>query len=135
MNLPRVLAGVLVRSAVLALVIAAYGAAVNRSESTDALGAGLLAFLLVVVVAFGWAFVDGLRHGFVPALVTWVLTAALGGVAICVALALTVADEGVGSAIADSAVFFAVLLVVPALVGLGLGAVVHRVRGRAVTPA
>jgi lipopolysaccharide export LptBFGC system permease protein LptF len=56
-------------------------------------------------------------------------------VAICIALALTVADDSVGSAIADSAVFFAVLLLVPALVGLGLGAVVHRVRSREVTPA
>ena len=89
MNLPRVLLGVLLRSLVIVAVIAGYVAAIARSETTDALGAGLLAFLILVGMALVWAVVDGVRRGLVEALVTWVLTSAVAGVGIPVALALT----------------------------------------------
>ncbi|MDI6908800.1 hypothetical protein [Nocardioides sp.] len=129
MNLPRVVIGVLLRSVVIAAVIAAYVAVIARSESTDALGAGLLAFLILVAMAFVWAVVDGIRHGLLEALLTWVLTSAVAGVGIPVVLALT-DDRDLAAEVSDGAVFFAVVLVVPAALGLALGGLVHRFRGR-----
>lgn len=127
MLLPRVLVGVLLRSVVIVAVIAAYVAAVARSESTDALGAGLLAFLILVGIALVWAVVDGVRHGLVEALLTWVLTSLVTGVGIPVALALT-DDRDLASELSDGFVFFALVLFVPAAIGLALGGLVHRVR-------
>ena len=127
MNLPRVLLGVLLRSLVIVAVIAGYVAAIARSETTDALGAGLLAFLILVGMALVWAVVDGVRRGLVEALVTWVLTSAVAGVGIPVALALT-DDRDLASEVSDGFVFFALVLFVPAAIGLALGALVHRVR-------
>ncbi len=127
MNLPRVLLGVVLRSLVIVAVIAAYVAAIARSESTDALGAGLLAFLILVAIAFVWAVVDGVRRGLLDALLTWVLTSVLAGVGIPVALALT-DDRDLASEVADGVVFFAVVLLVPAVLGLALGGLVHRIR-------
>ena len=130
MNLPRVLLGVLLRSLVIVAVIAGYVAAIARSETTDALGAGLLAFLILVGMALVWAVVDGVRRGLVEALVTWVLTSAVAGVGIPVALALT-DDRDLASEVSDGFVFFALVLFVPAAIGLALGALVHRGRRRA----
>ena len=130
MNLPRVLLGVLLRSLVIVAVIAGYVAAIARSETTDALGAGLLAFLILVGMALVWAVVDGVRRGLVEALVTWVLTSAVAGVGIPVALALT-DDRDLASEVSDGCVFFARVLFGPAALGVGVGAVVHGVGRRA----
>lgn len=127
MNLPRVLLGVLLRSLVIVAVIAGYVAAIARSETTDALGAGLLAFLILVGMALVWAVVDGVRRGLVAALVTWVLTSAVAGVGIPLALALT-DDRDLAGELSDGFVFFALVLFVPAAIGLALGALVHRLR-------
>jgi hypothetical protein len=127
MNLSRVLVGVLLRSLVIVVVIAAYVAAIARSESTDALGAGLLAFFILVAIAFVWAVVDGVRRGLLEALLTWVLTSVVAGVGIPVALALT-DDRDLANEVSDGAIFFAVVLVVPAVLGLALGGLVHRLR-------
>ena len=127
MNLPRVLLGVLLRSLVIVAVIAGYVAAIARSETTDALGAGLLAFLILVGMALVWAVVDGVRRGLVEALVTWVLTSAVAGVGIPVALALT-DDRDLASEVSDGFVFFALVVFVPAAIALARGAVVHRAR-------
>ena len=129
MNLPRVVVAVLLRSLVIVGVTAAYVAAIARSESTDALGAGLLAFLILVTMAFVWAVVDGIRRGLLEALLTWLLASAVAGVGIPVALALT-DDRDLAAEVADGAVFFAVLLAVPALLGLSVGGLVHRLRYR-----
>ena len=123
----RALVAALLRSVVIVVVIAAYVAAVNRSDSTDALGAGLLALLILVAVAFGWAVVDGVRRGLVEALVTWVLTAVVTAVGIPVALALT-DDRDLATELSDGFVFFALVLFVPAAIGLALGGLVHRMR-------
>lgn len=133
MSLPRVLVACLLRCVAIVVVIAAYVAVVNRSESTDALGAGLLAFLILVAMAFVWALVDGVRRGLVEALATWVLTSAVTAVGIPVALAVT-DDRDLATEVSDGFVFFVVVLFVPAAIGLVLGAVVHRVRRPAAVP-
>lgn len=127
MNLARVLVGVLLRSVVIVVVIAAYVAVVNSSESTDALGAGLLAFLILVAIALVWAVVDGVRRGLLETLLTWALTSVVVGLGIPVALALT-DDRDLRAELSDGFVFFTLVLLVPAAIGLALGALVHRVR-------
>lgn len=122
------LVGALVRTAVIVAVIGVYLAVLSNSDSTDPLGAGLLAFLILVVVAFGWAFVDGLRLGLVPAFVGWLLAAALSGLALPVAVGL--ANDGELALDLEDAVFFAILLFIPALAGLAIGGAVHGIRDR-----
>jgi hypothetical protein len=126
MNPIRLLVGVLIRTAALLVVIAVVVLAIDSSDSTDALGAGLLAFLVLVTLAFVWALVDGVRRGFVPSLLVWVLTSAIAGVGIPVVISLGDAD-GVS---VDDAVFFALLLLVPAAVGLAIGGAMHGLRGK-----
>ena len=126
MNPIRLLVGVLIRTAALLVVIAVVVLAIDSSDSTDALGAGLLAFLVLVTLAFVWALVDGVRRGFVPSLLLWVLTSAIAGVGIPVVISLGDAD---GVSI-DGAVFFALLLLVPAAVGLVIGGAVRGLSGR-----
>ena len=133
MSLRRVLVACLLRCVAIVVVIAAYVAVVNRSESTDALGAGLLAFLILVAMAFIWALVDGVRRGLVEAFATWVLASAITAVGIPVALAVT-DDRDLATEVSDGFVFFVVVLFVPAVLGLVLGAVVHRVRRPAAVP-
>lgn len=130
MNPIRLLAGVLIRTVALLAVVAVVVLAIDKSDSTDALGAGLLAFLVLVTVAFAWALVDGVRRGFVPALLLWVLTSAIAGIGIPVVISLGSA-EGVAF---DDAVFFALLLLVPAAVGLVIGGAVHGLSGRPDAP-
>lgn len=121
--------GVLVRAAVLVAVLAVYMVLLDRSDSTDALSAGLLAFLILVTVAFAWALVDGVRRGAIPALVGWALTSTVAGLGIPVVIALN-NDTGIVEELGDGALFFGLLLFVPAFVGLVIGGVVHRVRDR-----
>ncbi len=130
MNPSLLLRGVLLRTVLLAVVTAAYVAALSRSESTDALGAGLLAFLILVLVAFAWSLVDAVRRGFKSAALLWLLTSVAAGLAVPVVLSLgESADHGVIDALTSGAVFFAVLLFVPAVIGSGLGSLGHRLRG------
>jgi hypothetical protein len=130
MNLPRVLVGVLIRSVVVVVVIAAYATVIARSESTDALGAGLLAFLILVIIAFVWALVDGARHGFTHPFLMWLLTSVVAGIGIPVVLALTLTDRDFALEVREAAAFFVALLLVPAASGLCAGGVVHRFLGR-----
>ncbi len=125
----KLLLGVLLRSAVIVGVIAVYVELLSRSDSTDALSAGLLAFLILVAIAFVWSVVDGIRLGFVPGLVEWLLTSVVAGVGLPVALAIA-NDYDVANEVGDGAVFFAILLFLPALAGVGVGGLVHRTRDR-----
>lgn len=127
MSLPRAILAALLRSVVIVAVIAAYVAVINRSDSTDALGAGLLAFLILVAMAFVWALVDGVRRGLVEAFVTWVLASAVTAVGIPVGLVLA-DDRDLSTELSDGFVFFLVVVLVPALIGLAVGGLVHRVR-------
>lgn len=124
----RLLLGVLLRAAAIVVVTAVYVALLSQSDSTDALSAGLLAFLILVSIAFVWALVDGVRRGFVSAIVGWLLTSVVACVGIPVVLAIA-NDTDVATEIGDGAVFFAFLLFVPALAGLSIGGLVHRTRG------
>jgi hypothetical protein len=113
-----VLLGALVRAAVLLVVTLAWVAVVDHSDSTDALGAGLIAFVLLVTISFGWSIVDAVRNGFVAALLRWLPAAAIGAVGIT----LFVADEQTWGDV----VFFAILLLGPAVAGAGIGGVLRR---------
>lgn len=115
-----VLLGALLRAAVLLVVTLAWVEVVDRSDSTDALGAGLVAFLLLVTISFWWSIVDGVRHAFVAALLRWLSAAVLGAVGIT----FLVADEQTWGDV----IFFAILLLGPAVVGAGIGGLLHRAR-------
>lgn len=125
MNPTRLLAAVLIRSAVFLVVIVVVLAVLDHSDSSDPLGAGLLAFLILVMVAFTWALTDGILRGFLQPLVVWVLTSVVAGVAIPVVFAIDESD-GVLDQVRDSALFFGLLLAVPAVVAVGIGSLFHR---------
>ncbi|GAA4711405.1 hypothetical protein [Nocardioides conyzicola] len=130
MNPLRLLGAVLLRTVACLVVVGVVVLAIEHSDSDDALGAGLLAFLVLVTLAFAWALVDGVRRGFVPSLLVWVLTSAAAGVGIPLVLSLG-SDESVA---VDDVVFFGLLLLVPAAVGFVIGGAVHGTR-RASEPA
>ncbi|MFC6153459.1 hypothetical protein [Nocardioides yefusunii] len=89
------------------------------APSTDAnIGAGLLAFLVSAVVAFGWSWRDAVRHGWLNALVCWTLAAVLFDVTVSLANGF------------DGGGFMAVLTLVPAAVGTLIGGLVRVVRRR-----
>lgn len=117
----RALLGAVVRAAVVVLATLAWVEVAERGDSTDALGTGLIAFLLMVTISFAWALADGVRHGFFAALHRWLP----GGVLGAAGITLLVSDDRSW----DSAVFFAVLLLGPALVGAGIGGLLHRAGG------
>ncbi|WP_243059382.1 hypothetical protein [Nocardioides sp. SR21] len=125
----RMLLGVVVRAAALVLVIAGWAAVLNNSDTTDALSAGLLAFFLLVGFAFVWSLVDGIRQGFVVATVLWLLTSAVAGIGIPTAIAI-VNDSAITDELGESGLFFGLLLFLPALAGVAVGGLVHRIRGR-----
>jgi hypothetical protein len=115
--------GALARALVLVGVTAAWIAFVDRSDSTDALGAGLVALLILLATSLAWSVVDGVRHGFARAALTWAVTAVLGAAGITV----FVADSPAW----DDVALFGALLVLPALVGGGVGGIAHQIRGSA----
>lgn len=130
----RVIAAAVIRVVLLTSFYLVYVEAISRSDSTDALGAGLLFFLIVVVVALAWATWDGARRGFLAATVVWLLTGA--GVGASVTIAYVISTETAGAFVdelRDGWLFFALLVFVPALPGAGVGGLIHRSRRR--TPA
>ena len=131
MPILRVIAAAVVRIIAITAFYLVFVEAISRSESTDALGAGLLFFLIVVLVALVWAAYDGARRGFVPAAVVWLLTAA--GVGVTVTVAYVIGTETSGAFVdelRDGWLFFALLVLVPALPGAGVGGLIHRSRRR-----
>ena len=130
MNPWSLLVEVLLRSATLVLVIGAYVLVLASSTSTDALSAGLLAFALVFAIAFLWALVDGARRGFARPSISWLLTSVVAGAGIPAVASMTMPDRDPVGAVAAETVFYALLVLVPAAIGLGLGALVHRLRSR-----
>ena len=130
MNPIRLLLAAVLRAAAFLLVTGAAIFVVGRSDSDDALGAGLMVFLVLVTIAFAWALVDGIRLGVVTPLVTWVLVGVLAGIGIPALFALVGDGGSVTDEIADSAVFFGFLVFVPAAAGCCLGGLVHRFSGR-----
>jgi len=120
--LVKTLVRVLVLSAidVLALVL------VYLSNTTDPLGPGLLLFLMFVLVALVWGVVDG-RGAARQAILVWVVVSALVGVELAVSAAIV--DDAAGITASDvggTAVFAMVLILPPALLGIGIGALLGR---------
>ncbi|MCD4523655.1 hypothetical protein [Nocardioides sp. cx-173] len=127
MSFLRLLTAVLARTAVLTLGYVAFAEVLSHSDSTDALGAGLLFFLLVLVLVLVWSAYDGLRRGVGAALLTWALTAAASGASLVAAYVLRESGD-LGAELRDSWLFFALLVAVPAVPGAAVGAVVRRAR-------
>lgn len=125
----RVIAAAVVRIVLLTLAYVVYAEVVSRSESTDALGAGLLFFLIVVSVAFAWSTYDAARRGFLAAAVVWLLTAA--GVGLTITVAYVVGEQTAGAFVdelREGWLFFSLLVFVPAVPGAGIGSLFHRSR-------
>jgi hypothetical protein len=120
--LVKTLVRVLVLSAidVLALVL------IYLSNTTDPLGPGLLLFLVFVLVALVWGVLDG-RGAARQAILVWVLVSALVGVELAVSTAVVDDASGLtGSDIGSTVLFAMALLLPPALVGIGIGALLGR---------
>ena len=126
MTLTRGISAVVVRVAALTAFFALYLALLDRSDSTDALGAGLMFFMIVAVVAMSWALVDAFRRGGLSTAAVWAVTAVLSGLALGAVRMVT--DESVTfhEVVTSDLPFFAVLVLVPAALGGALGALVHR---------
>jgi hypothetical protein len=58
------------------------------------IGAGLIAFGALVLVSFGWAFVDGTARDISPTIIIWTIAAAVVSVGWLVARAVAEADAG-----------------------------------------
>lgn len=134
MNPARALVAVLIRSAVFLGVICVVVVVLDHSDSSDPLGAGLLAFFVLVTVAFAWGLTDGILRGFLRPLAVWVLTSVVAGIGIPVLLAIRESDDVVDQ-LRDGALFFALLLLVPAVIGVGIGSIFHRLGDRPTTTA
>jgi hypothetical protein len=126
------------RLAVMGAVLAGYYAALPLLFPDDGgganIGAGLLSFGVVVLVAFGWAYVDGRRRGAAPTTVTWAIVAVAFGILWLLGLAVVEADDSMSIAErlrldAFLAVFTAGLVFLPAGVGAAIGGTAHRPDG------
>lgn len=102
-------------------------------ETADAnIGMGLVGFALVMLVATGWALVDGERLYAGAAIVTWLFSAL--GFAAVEAVRFSVLERAHGVALdpadrVSALLFFAVLVSVPAVASAAIGASIgHRPR-------
>ena len=124
---------IVVRLVVLGVALGCYYAALPLlfPGSTDAnIGAGLIAFGVVVLVSFGWALVDARRRGAAPTMLVWAVVAAAFGLLWLLGLALLEADDSMSIAErlrvdAFLAVFTAGLVFVPAGLGAAIGGSAH----------
>jgi hypothetical protein len=128
MLMPRLLAAAVLRVAVMTALFIAYKALLDRSDSTDALGAGLLFFLIVAVVTLVWAAIDGARRGFLLVAGLWLVASVL--ISVAVNVAGVVMDSTLSFTLGD-VIFFILLWLVPALIGAVLGSPFRRKRAPA----
>jgi hypothetical protein len=136
MTIVRIALQVLLRTAILVFGLVAYDRvydqAVPATPGDADIGKGLLAFLLIMVVSIVWAFVDGLRHRPLVWLVVWVVTAA--GVGFGWDPVARLFDESREDLETGIDLFFAQLVLIPALIGAGFAWLIsYRTRTR--TPA
>ena len=118
------------RTVVLAVITAALILAwVNSDAAEDPLGLGLLVFAIYVVFALVWGLVDGIRHGFGSSVLVWFLVGPATGALVPL---ITVVDTGetstLGEDLASALPFFTLLVLIPAVVGIGVGAIIRKVR-------
>ncbi|NHA67172.1 hypothetical protein [Phycicoccus flavus] len=128
---------VLLRVVVVVLLAAAVGfglSALSDPSGGADIGAGVLAFALVVLVSFVWSLLDGRRAGLGRVLLRWLLVAVLVG-------AFLAAFPQIGSDtsfdlqvylgdLPESGPFGAALVFVPALVGALIGRLIGGRRAR-----
>lgn len=118
-----------------AVLFLAVDASYERTDaSTDALGLGLLLIAVGLLVTLLWSLVDGVRRGFVTGLLLWVLATVLIGLAIgALAARDVVVDEGTTDLL-EGWLGSVLVIAPPALVGVAIGGLVHRVRGSSRQP-
>ena len=126
---------VLVRTTVIAALFALFFVAVEAMATDDAVGAdigvGLLAFALVFLGAGVWGLVDGLRLPGAATVVLWVIVGLMIGVLVPLFTALMefgFSWDTLEWRVAVPEVFLALLVAVPALVGVGLGVAIRSAR-------
>ncbi len=122
----RFLAPLVVRTLVLSVIYVVALVLIDQSESTDPLGAGLLVFLAFVVLALVWGVVDGRRGPAVRAILVWVLAGAALGIVTTIGIAVQDSGSDVVEDLVSSIPFFAVMIGVPAAIGVGVGALIRR---------
>lgn len=101
---------------------------VAPTEDAD-IGSGLLAMLFLACAAFAVAAIDGYRRRFLPAAALWALVAGLTAVASELWTYVTIEQITLQDALddlADLGPTWFLLVAVPALAGLGLGAMIGR---------
>jgi len=91
----------LVRILAVGVALAAYYAALPHLFPDDGgganIGAGLIAFGALVLISFGWAFVDGAARGASVAITIWAIVAALVALGWLVARAVAEADASMSA--------------------------------------
>ena len=125
-TIARFLVRTVVLAAVNALLILLW---LNSEAAEDPLGLGLLVFAIYVVVALVWGLVDGIRHGFGSSVLVWLLVGLATGALVPL---ITVIDTGetstLGADLANTVPFFTLLILIPAAVGIAVGAIVRAIR-------
>ena len=132
-----ILVAVLVRIVMMSAALAAYYAALPYLFPDDGgganIGAGLIAFGALVLVSFGWAFVDGAARGTSPAIIIWTIVAAVVSIGWLVARAVAEADASTSATEIvrhdlGTLPFTLGLVLVPAAVGAAVGAALRPAR-------
>ncbi|MGZ8588912.1 MAG: hypothetical protein ACXWYU_14555 [Actinomycetota bacterium] len=122
----RILAPFAVRTLVLSVVYVVALVLIDASDGTDPLGAGLLVFLAFVILALVWGLVDGRRGPAVRAILVWLLAGAALGIVTTIGIAVQDSESGVVEDLVFSIPFFAVMIGVPAAIGVGIGTLLRR---------
>lgn len=123
------LLAVLLRVAVLGAMVTAYMQLIVPllGEPGDPnIGAGLIAFAMVIVVSFGWSLVDGRGDGFSPTTVRWAIVAVIFSLGWVVLLVVAESDDALTTSEAVGAFvglvpFTVGLVLAPGLVGAAIG--------------
>lgn len=131
-----IVVAVLVRAIAMGAALAAYYAALPLLFPDDGgganIGAGLIAFGALVLISFGWAFVDGAARGVAPAAIIWAVVAAVLSVGWLVVRAVIEADASMSA----PELILHDLFTIPFTAGLVLGpAVVGAAIGHALRPS
>lgn len=126
-----IVVAVLVRVVAMGAALAGYYAAIPSLFPDDGgganIGAGLIAFGALVLISFGWAFVDGTTRGVSPTITIWAIVAAVMSVGWLVARAVAEADASMSATEIfthdlGTVPFTLVLVLLPAAVGAATGA-------------
>lgn len=134
MGIARTAGATVVRLVALAAGLAGYYAVLPVLFPDDGgganIGAGLIAFALVMAASLVWGFLDGRARTLVPATVIWLVVAVAFGALWLLGLALVDADESltlVERLRFDAFLGFhgAALVAVPAVIGAAVGGAAH----------